>query len=125
VKSNPASALVREYFAAATPRGRRALTAIRDAIRKAAPGAEEHFSYRIPAFRFEGRPLVWYAAFKGHASLFPISAAFARAHGIDVSPYQTAKGTIRFPLDRPIPVQLVKRLVRARAADARARRTKA
>jgi uncharacterized protein YdhG (YjbR/CyaY superfamily) len=113
-------AMVREYFAAASPNARKHLKTIRDAIRAAAPGAVESFSYRIPGFRLDGKALLWYAAFKTHTSLFPIGTALVRGQP-GAKGYETAKGTIRFPLDEPPPVALIKRLVKARIAQLRER----
>ena len=120
-KGNRATApqSVDEYFARIVEPGRGRLSEMREAIRAAVPvGATEVISYRIPAFR-HGKVLVWYAAFAGHCSLFPTAAVIAE-FGDELQGYKTSKGTIQFPIGVPLPVELIKRIVKARVAAAAA-----
>ena len=110
---------VKKYLAALSPDSRKKLKALRLQIRAVAPHAVEHFSYGIPGFRLDGQSLVWYAAFKNHLSIFPLTAGIRRSLGAELDRYETAKGTIRFPLTKPPSAALVKKIVKARSAEIR------
>jgi uncharacterized protein YdhG (YjbR/CyaY superfamily) len=109
----------RAYFASLPPAVRTRMKTIRDLVRDLAPDAVEVFSYGIPGFKRNGKPLVWYAAFAHHTSLYPMTASIRKAHATALKGYKMSTGTVQFPLDEPLPVALVKRLVRARLAELR------
>jgi len=109
-----------EYISAFSPEVRAILQEVRQVVRSAAPGAQEAISYGIPAFKIDGRAFVYYAAWKRHASLYPMTGAIRRAYADELKGYKTSKGTIQFSLSEPIPAGLVRRLVKARAAEVRA-----
>ena len=109
-----------EYLAMLPKDKRAALKQIRKTILSVAPKAEDAFSYGIPGFTLNGQRFIWYAAWKNHYSLYPVSAAMLREHGAAISEYETSKGTIRFPNSAPLPLGLVKKLMKTRAAEVRA-----
>ena len=106
-----------EYLAAVPEPARTTLNRIRAVIRSVVPPeATEAISYGMPAFRYKGA-LVAFAAFSDHCSFFPMSAALIEKFKKELEGYSTSKGTIRFPLDKPLPAALVKKLVKARIAQ--------
>src|SRR5882672_11057602 len=107
---------VDEYLAAVPVPARGTLKKIRAVIRSAAPEATETISYGMPAFKYQGSSLMWFAAFSGHCSLFP-TAAVIRAFKDELKAFETSKGTIRFPVDKPLPASLLKKMVKARVAQ--------
>lgn len=114
---------VDEYLKSVPKDARAALNKLRKTIKAAAPDAEEVISYQIPAFRQNGM-LVYYAAFKDHCSLFVGSAKVRRQFSAELKPSKAGKGTVHFTPDRPLPVDLVTRIVKARVAENAARRSK-
>src|SRR5579864_6159244 len=107
---------VEEYLARVPEPARGTLKKMRAAIRSAVPReATETISYGIPAFKYKGM-LVWFAAFSKHCSLFP-TASVISAFSQELKGYSTSKGTIQFPADKPLPAELIKRLVKARVAQ--------
>lgn len=112
---------VDKYFSAFPKDTRILLEELRKAIRAAAPDAEETISYHMPAFKWNGM-LVWYAGFKKHVGFYPKASAIA-AFRKELAGYKTSKGTIQFPIEKRIPVGLVKRIVKFRLKENERRNT--
>jgi uncharacterized protein YdhG (YjbR/CyaY superfamily) len=112
---------VAQYLATQPPKVRAVLRKVRAAIRAALPGAEEKISYRIPGYRYEGRMIIWFAGWKEHYSIYPATAFVVGELGDALGPYELRKGTIRFPLDRPVPVRLITRIAKLRLKESTAR----
>ena len=123
-KSRTKAKTIDEYLAAVSDDKRAALWKLRKIIRAAAPTAEECISYQLPAFRLEGRVLVCFGAAANHCAFYPGSGATVAAHEDLLKGYDTSKGTIRFQADKPLPVALVRKLVKARIAENAVRRRK-
>lgn len=105
------------YLAALPDDRREAMETLRRAIAAAAPDATEAISYKMPAFKLHGRFFVSYDAFKEHYSLFPWTDAMVAELGDEIAPYAVGKGTLRFPADAPIPVDLVRRIIEIRLRE--------
>jgi uncharacterized protein YdhG (YjbR/CyaY superfamily) len=116
-EANSATAEIDAMLAAAPEDQRAALQKLRETIAAAAPGAIETISYGMPAFRYRNHALVSFASFKAHCSFFPMSAALMDRMADELRDFRTAKGTLRFTPDRPIPTELVERIVRERIAQ--------
>jgi len=111
-----------EYLKGVPKPMRDALQDVRTTIAKAAPKAEEAISYSMPAFKYKGRVLVYFAAFKEHCSFFPASGAVLEAFKDDLAGFRTSKGTLRFTPSKPIPKRTLTKIVKARMTEIDAKR---
>ena len=107
---------VDEYIAAQPEAVRPKLEQVRAAIRAAVPEAVEGIGYRMPGYKVRGKPLLYFAGFKEHYSLFAASGTFFAALEEELRGYELRKGTIHFPLAKPVPVKLISRIAKLRAA---------
>ena len=122
MKRNPKT--VDEYLTSLNSDHREALQKIRETVHAVAPNAEECISYGIPAFRLSGRSLVFFGAWAHHCAFYPGSSATLKKFRNELKDFQTSKGTLRFSPDKPVPVALVKKLLKARIAENNARANK-
>src|SRR5262245_54864147 len=115
---------VDDYIAAQPPAAQQVLGRVRSTIRAALPRAEEVISYQIPAYKLDGRVVIYFAGWKQHYSLYPAGEELVAAFEQELTGYTISKGTIRFPLDTPVPVKLITRIASFRAKE-QAERVKA
>jgi uncharacterized protein YdhG (YjbR/CyaY superfamily) len=106
---------VDDYIAGFPPEVQDILRQIRDVIREAAPDATEAIKYRMPTFVLEGN-LVHFAAYKAHIGLYPTPSGID-AFAEELAPYAGGKGSVRFPLDQPIPFELIRRIILYRVQE--------
>jgi uncharacterized protein YdhG (YjbR/CyaY superfamily) len=114
-KSKPRT--IHEYLAGVKPDQRRALEKLRRTIRGVVPRATECISYGIPAFRLNGRALVFFGAWAEHCSFYPGSSATLKKFRADFRNFEISKGTIRFSPEKPLPTAIVRKIVKARMAE--------
>ena len=112
---------VDQYIAAQPEAVRATLSRVRQVIRKALPKAEELISYKIPAYKLDGEPVVYFAAWKRHYSLYPATRHLCDALGRELAPYKVEKATIRFAFTDPVPDRLIARVATFRAREVRER----
>ncbi len=115
-KTAPAKT-VEEYLAAAPSDKRATLTKLRQTIKAAAPKATESISYGIVGYKQNGERVAYFGYWKEHIALYGTSSRFIKAHAAELKPYVQSKGTIQFPWDKPLPVGLVTKIVKARVAE--------
>jgi uncharacterized protein YdhG (YjbR/CyaY superfamily) len=108
---------VDDYLATKPPSLQRTLDRVRRIIREALPGAEEVISYQIPAYRQNGRIVLFFAGWTEHFALYPAGERLVKALGPGLARYEKSKGTIRFPLSEPVPAALIARIAKFRAKE--------
>jgi uncharacterized protein YdhG (YjbR/CyaY superfamily) len=112
------------YIAGQPETMRAKLEQVRAAIKKAVPDAVEGIGYRMPGYKLQGKPMLYFAGFKEHYSIFAASGTFFATLEDELRGYELRKGTVRFPLTKPVPVKLISRIAKLRAAGIAATRKK-
>ena len=108
---------VHDYIASQPEAVQDPLKRVRSTIRKAVPGVEEVISYNMPTYKLHGGPMLYFAGWKQHYSLYPATGRIVAAFKADLAQYEVNKGTIRFPLSEPVPVKLIERIAKFRAKE--------
>ena len=116
IRPSPTPKTIDDYIAGFPPDVQELLQKVRATIKKAAPKAEEMIRYKMPTFALNGKYLIYFAGYKKHISLYPApigNPEFAE----EIAPYESGRGTLKFPLDKPIPFRLITRIVKFRARE--------
>lgn len=108
---------VNDYITSHPAAVQRVLKRVRSIVRKAVPDSEETISYGIPTYKLHGRPVVYFAGWKRHYSLYPSTDRLVAAFKAELAPYEISKGTIRFPLSEPVPTTLIDSIAKFRAKE--------
>jgi uncharacterized protein YdhG (YjbR/CyaY superfamily) len=111
------SSRVDDYLAKVLPQQRAALDRLRLQLHRLLPDADETISYGMPAFKIGDRAVVWFAGWKAHCSIYPLTASFLRSHADELKGFRRTKGSLHFTPDKPVPDTLLAALVRERLAD--------
>ena len=119
IKTKPKT--IDEYLALTKPEQRAALKKLRKTIHAVAPGALEYIGYGLAGFKFKGRPLVYFGAWEHHCALYAASPSVQKRFQKELKGFEVSKGTIKFTPEKPLPITLVKKLVKARIAENEAR----
>src|SRR5688572_14980381 len=113
-KKTPPAKNVDAFIKAAPPQTRAHLKRLRAIVQETVPEADEVISYKMPVYKYRGKMFVGFAGFKNHIGFYGMSGSFLDPYRKELKDYEMSKGTIRFPLDRPLPTALIKRLLKAR-----------
>lgn len=108
---------VDDYLATMPEKARPALDRIRAIMKKTMPGAAEVISYQIPAYKLPGGTALYFAGWKEHVSVYPVTDSVIAAFGEKLDPYHVSRGTLRFPLDKKLPVKLIEGIAKVRAKE--------
>ena len=118
-KKTAAPTTIGQYIAGFPKPVQTILRRVRSSLRKGLPAAEETIAYRIPAFKVGGRTVIYFAGWKAHYSIYPANDRLVSAFRAELEPYEVnGKGTVRFPLSKPVPAKLLERIARFRGKDA-------
>jgi len=116
LKSTPPAKNVEEFIKFFPKPAQFKLKQMRKIVKSVAPKAEEKISYKMPVYKYKGKWLVGFAAFKNHIGFYGMSGSFFKLFSKELKNYKTSKGTVQFPLSKPLPVGLIKKLIKARMA---------
>jgi uncharacterized protein YdhG (YjbR/CyaY superfamily) len=108
---------VAEYIGSQPENARGILEQVRNAIRKSVPDAEESISYNMPAYKLPRGPVLYFAGWRRHYSLYPVTGRVKEAFKDDLAPYEVSKGTVRFPFAQPVPVKLIEKIAKLRSRE--------
>jgi uncharacterized protein YdhG (YjbR/CyaY superfamily) len=116
VSTSPKFKTVQEYIASLPPVAKAVVKELRQTIKQVAPTAEDMISYNMPAFKLDDKGLIWYAAWKEHVSIYPRTRVMEEAIK-ELANYEGAKGTIKFPLDKPMPFAMIQKIIKLRMLE--------
>ncbi len=117
---NPIHSTIPSYIASFPKEVADVLNQYYSLIKELAPDAKEGISYGMPGFKLNDKPLVYFGGFKDHTSLFPGGGSYVEAHKEELKEYKTSKGTIQFPLDKPLPLNIIREIIKERVRENKA-----
>lgn len=117
MQSRPKFESIDDYLAALPNSQKEILEIVRTTVGKMAPTASQAISYGIPTFKIDGHPLIYFAGYKSHIGIYPVTKAVKEKLGKQIAPYEAGKGTLRFSLTQPFPYKLIEKIVMVRLSE--------